>query len=135
MKGRTSKRILSVLLSLVMLLSLLPVSAFATETETAATIAAWDFTAAPESLPANATTGSGSLSLSGAALTGYSTKSLASSPWDKGGYWQIDGLDTSNYTSLTFSAKMRSSKTGIRSAPVSGLLFSFVAWLIASSKK
>ena len=37
MKGRTSKRILSVLLSLVMLLSLLPVSAFATETETAAT--------------------------------------------------------------------------------------------------
>ncbi len=37
MKGRTSKRILSVLLSLVMLLSLLPVSAFATETETAKT--------------------------------------------------------------------------------------------------
>ncbi len=37
MKGRTSKRILSALLSLVMLLSLLPVSVFATETETTAT--------------------------------------------------------------------------------------------------
>ncbi len=37
MKGRTSKRILSALLSLVMLLSLLPVSVFAAETETTAT--------------------------------------------------------------------------------------------------
>ena len=37
MKGRTGKRILSALLSLVMLLSLLPVSVFAAETETAAT--------------------------------------------------------------------------------------------------
>ena len=37
MKGRTSKRILSALLSLVMLLSLLPVAAFATETATTAT--------------------------------------------------------------------------------------------------
>ena len=37
MKGRTSKRILSALLSLVMLLSLLPVSVFATETKTTAT--------------------------------------------------------------------------------------------------
>ena len=39
MKGRTSKRILSALLSLVMLLSLLPVSVFATETETTKTAA------------------------------------------------------------------------------------------------
>ena len=39
MKGRTSKRILSALLSLVMLLSLLPVAAFATETETTKTAA------------------------------------------------------------------------------------------------
>ncbi len=46
MKGRTSKRILSALLSLVMLLSLLPVAAFATETETTAT---WTkVTSAPE---------------------------------------------------------------------------------------
>ena len=37
MKGRTSKRLLSALLSLVMLLSLLPVSVFATETETTKT--------------------------------------------------------------------------------------------------
>ena len=37
MKGRTSKRILSALLSLVMLLSLLPVSVFAAETKTTAT--------------------------------------------------------------------------------------------------
>ena len=37
MKGRTSKRILSALLSLVMLLSLLPVAAFATEAATTAT--------------------------------------------------------------------------------------------------
>ena len=109
MKGRTSKRILSALLSLVMLLSLLPVAAFAAETTT---IAAWNYTAAPEAWPAAATEGSGSLSLSGATFTQYSTKSLAASSWDNGGYWQIDGLDTSNYTSLTFSAKMRSSKTG-----------------------
>ena len=46
MKGRTSKRILSALLSLVMLLSLLPVAAFATETATTAT---WTkVTSAPE---------------------------------------------------------------------------------------
>ena len=37
MKGRTSKRILSALLSLVMLLSLLPVAAFADDSATTAT--------------------------------------------------------------------------------------------------
>ncbi len=38
MKGRTSKRILSALLSLVMLLSLLPVAAFADDSATTATL-------------------------------------------------------------------------------------------------
>ena len=47
MKGRTSKRLLSALLSLVMLLSLLPVAAFATES--AESTATWTkVTAAPE---------------------------------------------------------------------------------------
>ena len=48
MKGRTSKRILSALLSLVMLLSLLPVAAFATETAAPKTETWTKVTAAPE---------------------------------------------------------------------------------------
>ena len=110
-----TRRILAWLLVLTMCLSLLPGMALAEETSK--TIAEWSFTAAPESgrLPAAATGGvntSAQVSVSGANYTGYSTKSLCANNWTENGYWLISGLDTSGYTGLKLSAKMRSSKTG-----------------------
>ncbi len=75
-------------------------------------IAGWSFTTAPENgLPAAATTGSGTLSIEGAAYTGYSSKALAANTWTVGGGWVME-VDAAGYSGLTFSAQMRSSNTG-----------------------
>jgi hypothetical protein len=80
--------------------------------ETVSTLAGWTYQAAPEGgLPAAATTGDGTLSISGAVYGGYSSKSLKASNWSVGSGWVI-AVDATDYSNLTFSTKMRSSATG-----------------------
>lgn len=75
-------------------------------------IAGWEYSVAPESnLPASATTGNGTLSISGATYTGYSSDSLAANGWSVGGGWVMD-VNATGYSDLKFSAKMGSSGTG-----------------------
>ena len=85
--------------------------------ETLQTIAAWEYKdkdSAPAELPAGATTGSGKLELTGATYTGYSSKSLAANNWEEEGAWVISEVNAENYENLTFSASLRSSKTGAK---------------------
>ncbi len=77
-----------------------------------AAVAAWEFTEGPENgLPVSATAGTGTLDVSGASYTGYSTQSICANNWQENGYWQITA-DAVGYENLTFSASMRSSNTG-----------------------
>ena len=83
--------------------------------ETIQTIAAWEYKdteSAPTQLPAGATLGSGKLDITGAAYTGYSSKSLAANNWVEESAWVISEINAEKYTNLTFSASLRSSKTG-----------------------
>lgn len=78
-------------------------------------IAAWSYSKenAPESLPAGATEGSGKLFVADAEYTGFSSSSLCAKTWDSGkAYWGMEEINAEGYEDLTFSAKMRSSKTG-----------------------
>ena len=109
MKKGTHGRLLALILALVMVLSILPLQAIAANAQT---IAAWSYNEDPTSLPQKATDGSGELSLSGATYNGWSSNAIAAKDWKENGYWLIEGLDTSGFSTLTFSAKMRSSKTG-----------------------
>ncbi len=109
-----TRRVLAWLLALAMCVSMVPGTALATgEGET---IAEWSYTAAPEGgLPATATAGSSanaSLSIFGATYHDYGSGGLKTDGWQENGYWLISNLNTSAYSNLLFSAKMRSSKTG-----------------------
>ena len=128
MKGRTSKRILSALLSLVMLLSLLPVSVFATETETTATwtkvalsdIAATD-TVAITMTKDNTTwvlPNDGDATTAAKAITGTVSKNtLTTSEAAKFGWKIVQGKETFQIVSASDSGKYlysTSSNNGIR---------------------
>lgn len=83
--------------------------------ETIQTIAAWEYEdkdSAPTELPAGATSGSGKLDVTGASYTEYSSKSLAAKNWVEESAWIISEINAEKYTNLTFSASLRSSKTG-----------------------
>ena len=128
MKGRTSKRILSALLSLVMLLSLLPVSVFATETETTATwtkvalsdIAATDTVAI--TMTKDKTTwvlpNDGDAKAAAKAITGtVSENTLTTSEAAKFGWKIVQGEETFQIVSASDSGKYlysTSSNNGIR---------------------
>lgn len=59
---------------------------------------------------AQATAGTGKI---GNDLTmSFSSNGLTASNWKEGDAWVISGIDASDYTAVTFSAKMRSTKTG-----------------------
>ena len=80
------------------------------------TIAEWNYT--KDTIPAtlescSATAGSGTLSISGAAYTGYSGQGIAANNWTVGGGWLIS-VNAADYKELKFSASMRSSGTGPR---------------------
>lgn len=88
--------------------------------DTADVIAEWSYadkSVAPEAgiLETGATGGSGTLSLSeGVEYSGFASGGLNSKEWTNGGAWQISNINGAGYENLTFSASMRSSKTGPR---------------------
>lgn len=97
----------------------------------AQTIGAWDYQnqeSAPAELPAGATTGSGQLSVTGASYTAYSSKSLAATAWEEEGYWLLSDVNAANYDRLTFSASLRSSKTGPKDFRVEYSLDEGASW-------
>ena len=128
MKGRTSKRILSALLSLVMLLSLLPVSVFATETETTATwtkVALSDITATDTvaiTMTKDKTTwvlpNDGDAKTAAKAITGtVSENTLTTSEAAKFGWKIVQGKEAFQIVSASNSGKYlysTSSNNGIR---------------------
>lgn len=119
MKRKLFKKMTAILLVMMLVLnfSAADLGIFAAAPET---IAAWDYTAAPTSAVASATSGS---LMAGAELTNfkntaptYSSGSLSISGWDNGAatkYWQIS-LSAKGYDNLKLTAKVRSSGTGPR---------------------
>ena len=73
-------------------------------------IAAWKFEDASV-LPANATTGWGTLSHISSAYCSYVSKALNQTGWTAGAYWQVIA-NTSGCTSMTFQMRTGSSSTG-----------------------
>ena len=73
-------------------------------------IAAWKFEDA-SILPANATTGWGTLSHITSAYCSYVSKALSQTGWTTGSYWQVVA-NTSGCTSMTFQLRTGSSSTG-----------------------
>ena len=128
MKGRTSKRILSALLSLVMLLSLLPVSVFAAETKTTATwtkVELADITASDTiaiTMTKDETTwvlpNDGNATTAAKAITGTVSKNtLTTSEAAKFGWKIVQGEETFQIVSASDSGKYlysTSSNNGIR---------------------
>ena len=81
------------------------------QTAGAESLAAFSYTAAPEAgLPTAATTGSGTLDVSGASYSGFS-KGIAAKGWSEGAGFTV-AVNAAGYTDLKFSADMRSSGTG-----------------------
>ena len=107
------RRLLSLIMAVAICMSVLPWTVLAADS---VTVAEWIYTAEPTGgLPAAATGGANNtgatLELSGATYNKFSSKSISGKGWSVGGYWLLT-LDTTGYENLTFSASLRSSKTG-----------------------
>ena len=131
-KSEILSRILSAALAVILVFGSISIPAAAAgESET---LVAWEYTAAAKNAltkedPAGATAGSGSLWAEGAVYGGgYSTGSLPATGWEDGA-WCIS-VNAENYQSLTFSAKMRSSKTGPAEFQLEYLLDGAESWTV-----
>lgn len=81
-------------------------------------IAKWSVTSdnAPAEgiLSMDATSGSGTLSLSGAEYLGFKSNGLSSKNWTEGGFW-LFSLNAAGFTSISFKCQNRSTKKGVGS--------------------
>ncbi|MCQ2418478.1 MAG: CehA/McbA family metallohydrolase [Clostridia bacterium] len=112
MKHRSLSRVLAALLSVVMLLSIVPLSAMALEASSL--IVAWeynDYTDSTVEVPA--TFGSGSLShSSGDAISGGDTGFFEHTKWNTSSYWLLSGINTAGKSNLTLSLRTKGTATG-----------------------
>ena len=107
------RRLLSLIMAVAICMSVLPWTVLAADT---ATVAEWNYSEEPVGgLPAAATGGANTtgatLELINATYNKFSSKSISGKGWSTEGYWLLT-LDTTGYENLTFSASLRSSKTG-----------------------
>ena len=112
MRRILKQRVPAIILALLMLLSLLPLSAMALEASSL--IVAWeynDYTASTVEVPA--TFGSGSLShSSGDAISGGDTGFFDHGKWSTSEYWLLSGINTAGKSNLTLSLRTKGTATG-----------------------
>ena len=112
MKQTLRGRVLAILLTAAMLLSVVPISALALEASSM--IVAWEYNNTTESMvEVPATFGSGSMShSSGDAINANSTGYFSHNKWSTSSYWLFSGINTSGKSNLSLSLRAQGSATG-----------------------